>query len=271
MAEEPLGSAARPAYLDPFTEIVKVNFPTGANYLVLQYAVYRRMLSSAALAHITDGSEGLLQWIIDNPGGDFIVQTLISYSLARAWPVLGSTYPAPAPYDVPLASAHSGGAGKVTGTPPLPGVSGFGAGLACTFRAGDFGASGSQAVEYFPGGRFAPSVGGGFTPEFSDVPAPPSFGGRTANWAGTSAQFELYEVLSESGGAVLDALSISFGGVRVQVGLGENAVHYRAVATAAVPREEGFVRHDPAFTGPASGQNSNNRGDLWVLCERYDG
>jgi hypothetical protein len=284
MVETIYGSNDKPAYLDPFHTIVEAQFSGGANYVVLQFSVFRRILSQNAEWFLSNNQ-------MDPPPGtlidpDHILQTLISYEIAGfAWPWKADgggwyIFPAPPPYDIDPDAAAKGVIGRVTGVPLLPGVSSFGGGIPCSNRAGDFGSSQIQGT-ITPGGRFlwAPGTGGGPEFRFKNVPVPPSYGGQTSSWRGPTAEYQLYDVpvASTSGGVTLDSFMLSFGSVRVQVdrrtkdGEITGVTDFRAVATAGVPREEGAVRLNPPFTGVPAGQNNNNRADLWVLCERIPG
>lgn len=263
MADDALGSKERPAYLDPFTEIISFRGGSG-RYSVLNYSIFRRMLSEAALAGFLNPSapdDAISAYAAAHPEGDHVSETLMSYSIAKAWPFLGGTYPAPPPFDIEPNDAHSGASGTVSGAPALPGVSGFGAGAICTFLSGYFGSSGSQNI-HKPAlrGRSATSPGG--TPSGKGVPKPPSLGTKTNDWGSLAIDMQLYDPVSDT---TVAAFTHNFSGLVLTSG-DKTFDAYRA---AVVPKEEdGFVRNPP-FTGSIVGPNNNfHRVDIKVLCRR---
>lgn len=263
-----LGSADRPAYLDPFTEIVGYR-AVGGRYIVLNYTIYRRMVSGAAMAGFLNPSApsvAILAYAIAHPEGDHIVETLISYSLSRAWPFQGSTYPAPPPYDITDPNqAHTGlASGTVSGAPAVPGVSTFGAELICTFLSGYFGSTASQN-NHRPAFRGRSSASPGGTPSGKDVPSPPSLGSQTNNWGSLAIDLQLYDPDS---GTALASLTHNFSGLVVT----SRDKTYDAYRAAVVPKEEDGFRRNPPFTGPVVAANNNfNRVDIQVLCRKRTG
>jgi hypothetical protein len=259
------GSSDRPAYLDPFTEIVGFRSTKG-RYVVLEYAIYRRMVSGAAMAGFNNPgapADAISAYAVAHPEGDHIVETLISYTMSRPWPFTGSTYPAPPPYDIAEPNlAHSGAVtGTVTGAPALPGVSGFGADLICTFLSGYFGSTASQN-NHRPAFRGRSSASPGGSPEGAGVPKPPSLGSVTNNWGSLAIDLQLYD--PDSGFAVAST-ALNFNGLRIVTG----DKTYEAYRAAVVPKEEDGLKRNPPFTGTVVGANNNfNRVDVRVLCRK---
>lgn len=289
MSDTYYGSDAKPAYLDPFHTIVEISFPTGG-YVVLKLSVFRRILSEAAHNNNV--------FIVGGPPPppvpyDTVLETLLSYTMEHPWPWgPGVYYPADPPFDVEPDEAVfvepnslqgiNQDRDVVRGMPDLPDTN---------FGLGDFEITGGtigedQSQPYLPVGvRFAPlgeGQGGGATDYRKGrkgVPAPPEFGGKRSRWISElTRSIELYEVLSETGGATLKSFYLSFFDLEVKTKPPEESTDlpdrpiaqeelYRAVATAHMPREEGAVKHDPPFTGEPTSQNANNRAEIWVLLK----
>lgn len=221
-------------WLDPWQNIINVKWDNPPDpYIILVFDVFRRFTQTL--------------------GGE-IIETLIQYQNQGLWPVDGNGDPVT---EVPPDIDWEGAFG-ISGVPDLPQVSNFGAGLPS-------GGGGNPSEEH-PGARFAPTSGGpsGIYP---GVPDPPPFGDigtDESGWGSTNATYELYEVLLESGGDTQASFDIDFSNVTTTQG----EWIYTAINGAAFIKEEGFVTHNPPFTGPPAGSNGTlDQARFWVLLQ----